>query len=290
MEAYLEDQRHWVVGYSGGKDSTALLQVIYYSLARLPRDQLHKHVYVLGSDTRVETPRISARLRAELDSINKAATRDGLPMTGHLVYPSLNDTFWVNLIGRGYPSPTRHFRWCTDRLKIRPVSEFIQSVVSRAGAVVVVLGARKAESATRAHTMERREIAGSRFRPHISLPKAWVYTPIEDLTTNEVWTYLINVPSPWNGNNRELVALYKQAAGGECPLVIDKSTPSCGQSRFGCWTCTVADRDKSAERQAAWLHSVFTAKHASPRWLPMSSGHEVHRCNPPTSGSKHWAT
>ena len=35
--------------------------------------------------------------------------------------------------------------------------------------------------------------------------------------------------------------------GGECPLVVDSSTPSCGSSRFGCWVCTVVDKDRSME-------------------------------------------
>lgn len=245
--AYFLDERPWVVGFSGGKDSTALLQLMYHALAQVSRCELRKPIYVLASDTRVETPRISARIGSELAAVQTAAERDGLPLTCHTVYPKLNDTFWVNLIGRGYPSPTSRFRWCTDRLKILPVSEFVQSVVSRSGSAVIVLGARKAESATRAQTMQKREIEGNVFRPHSDLLKAWVYTPIEDLTTNEVWTYLLNVPSAWQGNNRELVTLYKQASGGECPLVIDTSTPSCGQSRFGCWTCTVVDRDKSME-------------------------------------------
>ena len=244
---YLGDRRPWVVGFSGGKDSTALLQIIYFTLASMPKGQVGKPLYVLASDTRVETPRISARMRTELAAIENAAERDGLPVSCHLVYPKLNDTFWVNLIGRGYPSPNSRFRWCTDRLKILPVNAFIESVISQSGDAIIVLGARKAESAIRAQTMERREIEGNRLHPHISLHRAWVYTPIEDLTTNEVWTYLLNVPSPWNGSNRELVGLYKQASGGECPLVIDSSTPSCGQSRFGCWTCTVVDRDRSME-------------------------------------------
>jgi 3'-phosphoadenosine 5'-phosphosulfate sulfotransferase (PAPS reductase)/FAD synthetase len=33
--------------------------------------------------------------------------------------------------GRGYPSPSTQFRWCTDRLKIHPVSNFIKSVADR---------------------------------------------------------------------------------------------------------------------------------------------------------------
>lgn len=246
-DAYFSDDRPWVLGFSGGKDSTALLQLVYYALARVPRRDLCKPLYVLASDTRVESPRISTRIASELAAIQNAAERDCLPFRCEMVYPKLNDTFWVNLIGRGYPSPTSRFRWCTDRLKIFPVSEFIERVVSQSGAAIIVLGARKAESSTRAQTMQKREIEGNRFRPHSDLLRALVYTPIQDMTTNEVWTYLLNAPSPWNGNNRELVTLYKQASGGECPLVIDTSTPSCGQSRFGCWTCTVIDRDKSME-------------------------------------------
>lgn len=246
-EAYLDDERPWVVGFSGGKDSTALLQFVYYMLARLEPGDRRKPVYVLASDTRVEAPYISERIRRELATIKVAAERDGLPISTHLVFPKLNDTFWVNLIGRGYPSPSSQFRWCTDRLKIRPVSEFIRSVVDRSGAVVVVLGARREESDTRAHAMSASTIEGQRYRPHADLPRAWVFTPIEDLSANEVWTYLLQVPSPWGGDNKALVALYRQASGGDCPLVIDASTPSCGQSRFGCWTCTVIDRDKSME-------------------------------------------
>ena len=245
--AYSADDRPWVVGFSGGKDSTCLMEFVYYMLARLPAAQRLKPVYVLASDTRVEAPSISRRIRRELALIGAAAERDGLPITPHLVFPKLNDTFWVNLIGRGYPSPTTQFRWCTDRLKIHPVSEFIRSIVDRRGAVVVVLGARRDESDTRARTMNAASIDGQRFRPHADLPKAWVYTPLEDLSTNEVWTYLLQVPSPWGGDNRGLIALYRCASGGECPLVIDTSTPSCGHSRFGCWTCTVVDKDRSME-------------------------------------------
>lgn len=251
QQAYLSDHRPWVIGYSGGKDSTALLQLSYYAIERIPAEQRTKQVYVLASDTRVEAPRISQRLNRELKSIQASADGDGLPFSVHMVYPKLNDTFWVNLIGRGYPSPTSRFRWCTDRLKIKPVSDFIEKVISQSGHVLIVLGGRKSESATRAQTMQRHQIEGNRFRPHADLVHAWVYTPIEDLTTNEVWTYLLNVPNPWNGHNRELVGLYKQASGGECPLVIDRSTSSCGQSRFGCWTFRAAKQGLTRRMRGA---------------------------------------
>jgi len=246
IEAYLGDDRPWIIGFSGGKDSTALLQLVYYAIARLNPKDRRKRIYAIASDTRVEMPVISERLKNETVLVQQAAEQDGLPISAHIVFPKLNDTFWVNMVGRGYPSPTSKFRWCTDRLKIKPVSEFVQRVVCELGEVVIVLGARRSESATRAQTMSRYELPGNRFRPHSDLPKALVYTPIADLTTDDIWTYLLQARSPWGGDNRGLLTLYR-CASGECPLVIDVSTPSCGNSRFGCWTCTVVDRDRSME-------------------------------------------
>jgi DNA sulfur modification protein DndC len=65
--------------------------------------------------------------------------------------------------------------------------------------------------------------------------------------TEDVWTYLLAAPCPWGNNNRDLVTMYRNAQSGECPLVVDTTTPSCGNSRFGCWVCTVVERDKSME-------------------------------------------
>jgi DNA sulfur modification protein DndC len=53
--------------------------------------------------------------------------------------------------------------------------------------------------------MSLRKISGSHLSRHSTLPKAFVYTPIEPFTVGDVWTYLLQVPSPWGGNNRDLV-------------------------------------------------------------------------------------
>ena len=113
--------------------------------------------------------------------------------------------------------------------------------------MVLVLGQRRSESQSRAQVMDDYKITGYRLSRHSTLPRAYVYTPIEDFTTNDVWTYLLSVPSPWGGNNRDLASLYRSAQSGECPLVVDLATPSCGNSRFGCWVCTVVERDRSME-------------------------------------------
>jgi DNA sulfur modification protein DndC len=132
-------------------------------------------------------------------------------------------------------------------LKIEPANRFITEKVTSYGEVVIVLGARRAESTTRAGQMGKRKKAGEHLTRHSDLPNAWVFTPIEDWDTEEIWEYLLSEQSPWGNDNKELFTMYKNAQDGECPLVIDKSSPPCGNSRFGCWTCTVVAKDTSLE-------------------------------------------
>lgn len=247
QEVYLSDNRPWVVGFSGGKDSTCTLQLVWSAITALPADQRTKPIYVISSDTLVETPIIVRYIDQTLERIAAAALEQGLPVTTHKVMPSVDRSFWVNLIGRGYPAPSRRFRWCTERLKIEPANDFIKERVAEFGEVVMVLGVRSSESATRAQVMSFHKIQGSPLSRHSSLLNAFVYGPIERFSTDDVWTYLLQNPSPWGNDNRDLVAMYRNAQAGECPLVVDTTTPSCGNSRFGCWVCTVVQRDKSME-------------------------------------------
>jgi len=244
---YLSDQRPWIIGFSGGKDSTTILSLIYAALLELPKDKLTKHVYVVSSDTLVETPVVVDMILTVLDTINKQANFNGLPMTAHSVTPKPDQTFWVNLLGRGYPAPTQSFRWCTERMKIDPVSDFIVDKVAKFGEAIVILGSRSQESSSRAQVIAKHKVNGSLLSRHSSLPNAFTYMPIENWSADEVWEYLLSAPCPWGGSNRLLFDLYKGSNAGECPLVIDTSTPSCGNSRFGCWTCTVVTKDKAIE-------------------------------------------
>lgn len=242
---YLSDDRPWLIGYSGGKDSTAILSLIYSALLRIKPEQRHKHVYVVSSDTLVETPVVVDLIGRVLKTINVQAKVDGIPMTAHPVFPKMDQTFWVNLLGRGYPAPQQSFRWCTERMKIDPVSEFIKDKVAQHGEVIVALGSRSQESASRAQVIANHSIEGSPLSRHSSLPNAYTYMPIKDWSADDVWEYLISAPCPYGGDNTELFDLYKGSNQGECPLVIDTNTPSCGNSRFGCWTCTVVTEDKA---------------------------------------------
>ena len=258
---YLEDDRPWVIGFSGGKDSTAILQLVYAALLSIAPAQRTKRVFIVSSDTLVETPVVVDLLNRTLADLNEVAVAEGLPLEAHKVTPEDNQTFWVNLLGRGYPAPTKTFRWCTERMKINPVNAFILEKVAQYGETIVLLGARRAESSTRAQVIAKHRIDGTRLGRHTSLPNAYVYTPIEDWTADEVWEYLMSAPRPWGGDNRELLELYRGSNAGECPIVIDTSTPSCGNSRFGCWTCTVVTADKAmeslVEQGESWMRPLL---------------------------------
>lgn len=246
-ELYLADKRPWVLGFSGGKDSTCALQVVWTALAALPATLRTKPVYVISSDTLVETPIIVNYIDQTLKRIEHTAIAQDMPFRSHKVVPKIDRSFWVNMIGRGYPAPSRRFRWCTERLKIEPANEFILDRVAEFGEVIMLLGVRSSESSTRAQVISFHSIKGSPLSRHSTLPNAFVYAPIVSFTTDDVWTYLLQNESPWGNDNRDLVAMYRNAQAGECPLVVDTTTPSCGNSRFGCWVCTVVTRDKSME-------------------------------------------
>lgn len=244
---YLNDSRPWVIGYSGGKDSSCVLQLVWYALKGLEKDKFSKPVFVISSDTLVETPAVVNQLETSLRRIKEGAKQQELPIQVHKVVPEIKDTFWVNMIGRGIPAPYTNFRWCTDRMKIAPTGNFIKRKIAEYGEVMIVLGSRRSESSSRGQVMNERRDKGKYLSWHKDIRGALVFTPIEDWQTDDVWEYIINVPNPWGGDNRELITMYRNAQAGECPTVIDKSTPSCGGGRFGCWTCTVVTKDRSME-------------------------------------------
>ena len=248
QHVYLSDDIPWIVGYSGGKDSTAVLSLVWNAIAALPVDKRTKPIHVISTDTLVENPIVASWVAQSLVQMKQRADLEELPIQPNRLVPEVKDTFWVNLIGRGYPAPRPKFRWCTERLKIRPANTFVKNVVRASGQTIVVLGTRKAESAARSSRMERLESERVRDRlaPNESLPNSLVFSPIEDWSNDDVWLYLMQVPNPWGYDNKMLLNMYRGAsADNECPLVVDTSTPSCGDSRFGCWVCTMVEQDKS---------------------------------------------
>ena len=259
---YLCDDIPWVIGYSGGKDSTATLQLVWLALAALPREQVNKTVHIINTDTMVESPVISKWVQTSLKRMDEAAVEQGLPFVTHRLTPAMDNTFWVNFLGRGYPFPRKKLRWCTDRLKIQPVNIFVREQIAEHGEIIMVIGTRKAESARRAKTMAYYEKKRVRelLSPNQAMVNELVFSPLEDWNDNDVWVFLMQYQNPWGYSNKELLTLYKGAtADNECPMMVEKGLPSCGKSRFGCWVCTMVEKDKSMEAmisnddEKAWM-------------------------------------
>jgi DNA sulfur modification protein DndC len=251
QDLYLSDTLPWVIGYSGGKDSTATLQLVWTAILQLPANKRTKPIHVISTDTLVENPVVAIWVTNSLESMRKAASEQEMPIVPHRLVPAVEDRFWVNLIGKGYPAPRPMFRWCTSRLKINASNTFITELASKNGEAILVLGTRRAESAARDRVLTRyenstRELLSRNSDP--SLDRVWVYTPVSTWTTDDVWEFLIENENPWGFNNMDLFHIYRGAtADSECPLVVDKSTPSCGDSRFGCFVCTMVTEDKSMQ-------------------------------------------
>ena len=243
-KVYQSDNRPWIIGFSGGKDSTCMVQIVWHALSDLPKEKLQKKIYIISSDTLVETPKIAERIMTTLDNIEQASKKTNLSISTNLLRPKISDTFWVRLLGLGYPAPTAMFRWCTDMLKINNADRFIQEKVSEYGEAIVLLGMRKNESSKRQQVMNLYKIPNSLLSRHSQYAQTYVYTPLEDFSAEDVWNYLLQNKNPWGEKNRDLLALYQDANASECPLVVDTSTASCGGGRFGCWTCTVVDKQK----------------------------------------------
>ena len=258
MVVYKHDNRPWLIGYSGGKDSSLLVSLVYEAVKRLKNigSDLNKKIYVITSDTMVENPIVKRYMHSSSNSINIAADKnhDDLPIEAHMIYPEIDQTFWCRVIGLGYPTPEPPgFRWCTERLKINPMNKFVNERIDESGEIIILLGVRKGESATRLKTITAREIEGKLLNLHNDIPNAYVYNPITDIPNDLVWEFLLkgDCRSPWGTDMKYLFNLYQGESMGEEQSVLGEidrdKIPVTGNSRFGCWCCTMVKEDKSLQ-------------------------------------------
>lgn len=252
MVVYQHDRRPWLIGYSGGKDSTLLVALVYEAISRLPEEARTKKVYIITSDTLVENPIVKRYMHNSSRRINESSKRDRLNIAAHVIYPEPEQTFWGRVIGLGYPTPEPPgFRWCTERLKIAPMNRFVDDRIKESGEIIILLGVRKAESATRNRTITAREIEGKLLNLHSDIKNAYVYNPITEIHNELVWEFLLKDDgiSPWGSDLKYLFSLYQGEDMNEEQSVIgevDKNKiPVTGNSRFGCWCCTIVKEDKS---------------------------------------------
>lgn len=252
---YKHDNRPWLIGYSGGKDSTLLVSLVIETVMRLPAKERTKHIFIVTSDTGVENPIVKKYMHSSSNKINEFSKKINANIQADIIYPEVVQSYWSLVIGLGYPTPEPPgFRWCTERLKILPMNRYTNSIIEQHGEVILLLGVRKAESSTRKRSITAREIEGKILTRHTDIPKAHVYNPLTEIKNELVWEYLLKDDgvSAWGVDMKYLFSLYQGEDLGEEQSVIghvDKDKiPITGNSRFGCWCCTIVKVDKSLQK------------------------------------------
>jgi DNA sulfur modification protein DndC len=283
---FLYDNRPWVITFSGGKDSTTVLQLVIEMLLELKNKSSKKlkPVFIVSSDTGVEMPIIEDYFYQKLSSIKKFVAQSGLNVHVEILRPEIDETFWTLLLGKGYPSPNNTFRWCTDRMKIKPATRFLKDLADKNQSILMLLGVRSDESQARAQSIQKRNSNHRGFTMHNNIPNAFVFAPIKDWSNADVWTYLSQNPPPW-GTHSDMMKLYDKGSGeADCNIALNPDAASCGKTRFGCWTCTVVSADKSMEnmlrnKEDEWMRPLHNFRNKLEQYRYDHSKRQTRRRN-----------
>lgn len=249
-----------VVAFSGGKDSSVVLNLTLTVARRAKEEGLNPVVAVTSSETLVENPEVAIHMRQDHERIRAYAKKHGLNVTTRLVSPSLLSSFQIKtLTGRGLPAWAGMNSDCSTDLKIKPQQSARGKLFEAIKAQglpepVTVLGTRFGESDKRDLLMKAR---GDRFdKATRNKDGDLVLSPIARFTSDDVWEYLGLAGAAMldsYSDFEETKRIYAAAAGTTCVVVADtileggnkKRVGKCG-ARFGCFTCTQT-RDKSLE-------------------------------------------
>jgi len=224
------------ITFSGGKDSTALTFALLNAFAKTKCRP--KNIWILYVNTLVEPPPLLQTAQKSLSIFENLGRLVEIPIVPKILIPELKDRFWVLLIGKGYPPPSVRFRWCSERLKIRPVKNFLKQVKKGYKKFPLVLtGVRLNEGSNRKKNLSKRLIKGKWMR-YEGLKDCLVYAPLLNLGTEEIWKYIEYNERKWDVSMQHLKELYSITSDG------------INEFRTGCWVCTLVRKDQSLEKLA----------------------------------------
>lgn len=216
IKNWLSDEIN-IVSFSGGKDSTTVLQLVLGALKNTDGK-----LYIVTADTLMEIPYFQEYVDAVRCRIGEYVDRSGLNAEIVTVTPDIKDSFWVSVLGKGYPAAHMGFRWCTGVLKIDPIMRFTRKL-TKGKRFSVFVGVRSAESALRAKIYKQKNY------------KLHHYAPILDWSSHDVWEYLLTESCPWGDDHSKIVEVYRYSSD-EC--VYGEAQGVCvGNARYGCWAC-----------------------------------------------------
>lgn len=149
LQAYAYDKTTWVVGFSGGKDSTALATFLDYAFSngQLKRPE---NLIIAYSDTLMELPSLEYGAHALLNKLQGKGWQVRRSKPQLEVKDQRTERFFVTMLGKGYPPPNNRFRWCTDRMKGQKIDGMYKAIAEEYGNDYIGFdGIRKGESAVR---------------------------------------------------------------------------------------------------------------------------------------------
>jgi len=242
--------RHWIVSYSGGKDSSATVTFVSWAILRglVPAPD---SLTVLYADTRLELPPLQAT------AMSLMATLRDQGFSTRVVLPEIDRRFLVYMLGYGVPPPSNTFRWCTEQIKIKPMLAALTDLRKQYGKLLILTGVRVGESAAR-----DRRIAMSCSRNAGECGQGWFQSSTPDSVADtlapllhwricHVYDWLYFDPLGHGYDTPGVAAVY-----GEDEI------------RTGCMGCPLTSRDTALERVVKipnWEH-LIPALELKPLW------------------------
>ena len=248
------------VAFSGGKDSTALLMLAIMAAERAVEAGLKPILWVLNTDTGVESPVVWHHARSELHKASVFAEERGITMKIGVSKPSMSSSWILRIVGgRALPSFPENNTDCSVEWKVQPMQKLRRKLEKHLAKELktescTLIGTRFSESQDRARKMNAR--GESAIEPVRNKAEELVLAPIAMWSDDDVWEMLALVrygQIKSYTDTETLFAIYQDAGPTSCAVVNDSiltgaasSRGGCG-ARTGCWTCVKVRTDASME-------------------------------------------
>lgn len=278
-QEYSNSQIPWSIGYSGGKDSSALLKLVYNALSNIKNPK--KQIIVIYCDTGVEIPIVNQFVKKTFVQLKQEISELHLPLKLEIVEPRIEHRFFVKVIGRGYPTPTNKFRWCTDKLRVLPLQEHINTK----GENIVLIGVRKGESLERDKIIKSNYTEKPYYLKQTDYPNVKLFAPILNYQVSDIWSIVKSNQRPSSLKGIELEMIY-QKAGEEQIDFIDSTSNALQKGRFGCWSCTVVRKDKAVRNLIINGHDELKPLLEFRDWIYIQRDNSDFRCKYRRNGTK----